>query len=235
MKTLTLALAICALPLSAAAGQASNTAKPAVAQKESIPVTISAKGEEIRKVLMSLFDQEKKQYVIDTDTHYRVFLSLENADFHRTLDILCKLAGLEAELRDGIYWVHTARKIDTKPQPTAAPAPVVHRSAPPAPAKPAALGPVPASALQKHVTTRFTKASIRSLFDELSKQTGVKIVVDDKVPAYKLDAYLINTSLRYALNRVTKAAGLQWKLPPDRTVLITTEGSAKPGTAVIHS
>ena len=61
-----------------------------------------------------------------------------------------------------------------------------------------------------------------SLVVKLSKQSGVKIVVDDKVPAYKLDAFLINTSLRYALGKVTKAAGLEWKLPPNHTVLITT-------------
>ena len=46
------------------------------------------------------------------------------------------------------------------------------------------------------------------------------------MPAYKLDAFLINTSLRYALGKVTKAAGLEWKLPPNHTVLITTNSGS---------
>jgi len=238
MKALPLVLLF--LPVLASANQASNTTKPA--STETIPVTISAKGEEVRKVLMSLFDQEKKQYVIQAETRYSVYLSLDNTDFHKALDIVCNLAGLQADLRDGIYFVHTATKLDPKPQPTLkqlpTPAPtvptVIQHPAAPKLVKPVVLGPVPASALQKHVTTRFKKTAIRDLFADLSKQSGVKIVVDEKVPAYKLDAFLINTSLRYALNSVTKAAGLTWKLPADQTILITSD-APKPGTAVIHS
>ena len=241
MKALPLALVLLSLPLLSSADQASDAAK--ASRADSIPVTISAKGDEVRKVLMSLFDQEKKQYVIEAETRYPVYLSLENADFHRALDIVCNLAGLQAELRDGIYFVHTARKSEVKPQPTVptpaqTPTPtqtlVIQHPAAPKPVKPVVLGPLPASALQKHVTTRFKKTAIRDLFAEFSKQSGVKIVVDGKVPAYKLDAYLINTSLRYALSSVTKAAGLAWKLPTDQTVLITVE-APKPGMAVIHS
>ena len=42
-------------------------------------------------------------------------------------------------------------------------------------------------------------------------QAGIAIEVDPTVPGYKLDAYLINTSLKYALDQVTEAAGLKYR------------------------
>jgi hypothetical protein len=58
------------------------------------------------------------------------------------------------------------------------------------------------------------------VFAELSKQTGVKIEVDPSVPAYKLDAFLIRTSLRYALDQVGAAAKLLYKFTDTNTILI---------------
>ncbi len=247
MKSFSLALALLTLPLTVLAGQAKDQKDVAdtKATKDSIPVTVSAKGSEVRTVLMDIFDQEKKQYVIEPNIHFAVFLSLEKADFHRALDIVCTLSGLQAELKDGIYFVHTARNAVVRPVPNpnstpiggnAVTTPSTPTSIPtiqvtPKQATPA--GPVPAAELQKHVTTRLNKTDIRTLFADLSKQTGVKIVVDEKVPAYKLDAFLINTSLRYALVKVTHAAGLEWKLPQNRTVFITVSLEAN-NVSIVH-
>jgi type II secretory pathway component GspD/PulD (secretin) len=244
MKSATLAFVLLALPLTVLAGQAKDKKLETDATpKDSIPITVASKGQEVRTVLMSIFDQEKKQYVIEPNIHFAVFLSLEKADFHRALDIVCTLSGLQADLKDGIYFVHPGRNAVVKPilspavsTPDLIPsrAPVVQIPTATIVSKPVApLGPVPAAALLKHVTTRLTKATIRTLFSDLSRQTGVKIVVDDKVPAYKLDAFLINTSLRYALNKITRAAGLTWKLPPNRTILITPDATAST-VAMVH-
>ena len=241
MKSIGLALTLLALPLSVFAAQDKGKAADTAPAKDTIPVSVTAKGSEVRTVLMSIFDQEKKQYVIEPNIHFAVFLSLENADFHRALDIVCTLAGLQAELRDGIYFVHTGRdavvrpvsSATTTPPPATPPVSTPAKTTAPAPTsipvkttvvapKPVLTpGPVPSAALLKHVTTRYTKTDIRALFAEFSKQTGVKIVVDANVPAYKLDAFLINTSLRYALIKVTKAAGLAWKLPQNHTIEIS--------------
>ena len=177
MKSLPLALTLLALPLTAFGGQAKDkTPVVDATPKDSIPITVSSKGEEVRTVLMSIFDQEKKQYVIEPNIHFAVFLSLQKADFHRAVDIVCTLSGLQAELRDGIYFVHPGRNATVKPVPspseTVSPPPIAH----PVPAEPQHAapivkvpttlivakpilpdGPLPAAALQKHVTTRFTQ------------------------------------------------------------------------------
>jgi type II secretory pathway component GspD/PulD (secretin) len=256
MKSLLLLSALIALPFSAFADQAKDKKETEVltTSKDSVPITVSAKGTDVCAVLASIFEQEKKQYVFEGSFHTTVYLSLENADFHRALDIVCSLSGLQTDLKDGIYFVHVARNaivktvtptvfpttVSLSTTPTLTPAkipttvvtkPIVTKLvvAKPEVTKSVAvlipvetLGPVPSVELQRHVTTRTSKSDIRALFAEMSKQTGVKIVVDAKVPAYKLDAFLINTSLRYALNKVTHAAGLAWKLPQNRTVVITS-------------
>lgn len=74
--------------------------------------------------------------------------------------------------------------------------------------------------LQKRLTTRMAMADIKDVFNEFAKQTGFTIELDPKVPAYKLDAYLINTSLKYALDVVTEATKLEYVLTDKGTIKI---------------
>jgi hypothetical protein len=229
MKKSILLLAALALPLATFAGQVKDQTKDQTIDKDDIPISITAKGTEVRTVLASIFEQEKKQYVMEPDLHFAVFLSIEKVEFHRALDIVCTLANIQVTLKDGIYFVHKPRNAEVKPVPTKqtltpakpAVAPPTLKPATPTPKPAAPLGPVPASSLLRHVTTRLSKADIRSLFTELGRQTDVKIVVAPGVPGYKLDAYLINTSLKFALNKITEAAGLEWSTPANHTILIT--------------
>ena len=69
--------------------------------------------------------------------------------------------------------------------------------------------------LAKRVTTRLPKADLRAVFAAFSTQTGIGITVDESVPRYRVDAYLKATSLKYALNEVTRAAGLTWSIEGD--------------------
>jgi type II secretory pathway component GspD/PulD (secretin) len=76
--------------------------------------------------------------------------------------------------------------------------------------------------LSAKLSTRLQKTDIRDVFDEFSRQTKVEIVVDASVPNYKIDAYMFNTSLRFALDRVCKAAGLTYTVA-GKMIQITKE------------
>lgn len=91
---------------------------------------------------------------------------------------------------------------------------------------PSAKGKLTGQELQKRLTTRFSVTDIRKVFAEFAKQTGIKIVVDESVPAYKLDAFLIDTSLKYALDVITDAAKLDYTLTEDKSVRISVRKTA---------
>lgn len=74
--------------------------------------------------------------------------------------------------------------------------------------------------LQRRLTTRMSMADIRSVFEEFGKQTKIKIEIDPAVPYYKIDAFLIDTSLKYALDVVTDAAKLKYTLTETGTIRI---------------
>ncbi len=79
---------------------------------------------------------------------------------------------------------------------------------------------LPVSVLQKKVSARMTKTEIRTVFENLSKQTGVKIEISPTVPAYRIDTYLLKTSLKYAMDRITEAAGLEYKFTDRNSILV---------------
>jgi type II secretory pathway component GspD/PulD (secretin) len=180
-------------------------------------VSIKADGTDVHEVLKSLFGQAKKNYVLEPGIHFALYLSLEGVEFDEALGIVCHLAKLKNELRDGIYYVGPDNG-DVKP--TGKPIELTPPVKPAKPAKPTQTGPVSkpkvASAgsltsgalYKKRVNVRFAKTDIRSVFSELGRQGQVTIVVDKSVPNYKLDVVLRHTSLLYAMQRITKAAGL---------------------------
>ncbi len=164
--------------------------------KDSGIVTIASKGQDVRNVLFDLFSQSKKSFVLEPNVRFVLYLALTGVQFEEALDIVCSTAKLQYEVNNGIYYVSRIEKPEpTTPKVITNPAPV---------AKPK----ITDEDLKKKVTTRLAKADIRAVFSEFSKQTDVQIEVDKAVPAYKVDAFLIGTSLKYAIDVVTKAAGL---------------------------
>ncbi|MBI5707509.1 MAG: hypothetical protein HZC36_11045 [Armatimonadetes bacterium] len=202
-KTALIALALISMSPLALAQKTEGTPPTAV-------VTLSANTMDIRSALNSICGQARKNYVLEAGVTGVVNLALYEMDFDEALVVFTKAANLKFELQNGIYYFSRAKTEVQK-----------HAATPPkAVEKPKPKGPLPATALQKKITTRLDKTEIRTVFAELTKQTGIEFEITSKVPGYKLDAYLIDTSLRYALDTITKAAGLCYKLTENQTILI---------------
>lgn len=191
------------------AGLAHAQATPDVATNaETKRVTVAAKGVDVRTVLFDLFDQSKKSFVLEPNIRFVLFLSLRDVEFDEALAIILRTAELESEKQNGIYFI-SKRK--------AAPAPNPAPTSNPAPRP---LGKLSPQDMARTVSTRLSMADIREVFRELGRQANVMIDVSPKVPNYKIDAFLNATSLRYALDVVTQAAGLKYTLTDQRTILI---------------
>ncbi len=218
-KTILLA-ALLMLPFAAGAQQTE------AAKSTPLPtVSITANGVDVKQVLNTIFTQVKKNYVIQPNTWFNLNLSLENIDFDGALQIICKTANLNIEVQNGIYYVSKGAA-----KPKVAAQQIV------APIEKPKLQKLPESVFSKKLTTRMNRADLADVFLAFGKQTGTTIEVDKSVPAYKLDAFLINTSLRYALERVTKAAGLEFELTDHASIRIFKPTPVDPNhVAVIKS
>lgn len=200
-----------ALALSASVLGQGTTPAPTV--ETPVTVTIKANGTDLRTVLTDLFGQAKKNFVVQPFTHFALHLSLENVDFDEALMIIARTANLKIDVQNGIYYISRGRT--PAPAETAANA---NRTTPTPPARPKGI--LPQTVLARRVTTRLPKVDLRALMVELGKQAKVTIEVDASVPQYRLDAFLINTSLRWSLDEITKAAGLEWRLTDQLTIQI---------------
>jgi hypothetical protein len=183
-----------------------------------VKVTVAARGHDVRQVLTDVFQQAKKSCVIQRNIQGSLYLSLENTPFDQALEIICKQSGLTYEIKDGIYYVSSvppAVPAAIRLKPVVMGAKIVR--------KPVQVptGKLPASVLNHIVNTRLIKAPIRVVLQALGDQAGVKIELDPQVPAYRLDAFLIKTSLRYALDQVTTAANLTYRFTDHQTILVT--------------
>jgi type II secretory pathway component GspD/PulD (secretin) len=219
MSWKTLILALLAATAVAASAQEGGNEKPPTDPPKNAPkevqvapetglVTIASRGQDVRNVLFDLFDQAKKSFVLEPSVRHTLYLALSGVEFEEALSIVCAQAGLEYTLDNGIYFVAKAAQ-QAKPTTPA-----------PAPAKPKPLGKLTDQDLQKKLTTRLAMADIRGVFAEFGKQTGITIEVAENVPKYKVDAYLVDTSLKYALDVVTRAAGLVYVRTDNRTIRI---------------
>lgn len=188
------------------------------------PVKVSSNGSDIHQVLSSLFSQAKQQYIIEPGIHFSLFLYLDGIPYSKALRIICDLAALETETVDGVVIVRR-RNLETKPHPRlAVTATKVIPDKRPETVIPSYL---PASVLAHKISTKLAKTDIRTVFGEFARQAHVNILVAPSVPSYKLDAYLITTSLRYALNKVTEATGLEWNLTADRSIQVRPPASSR--------
>ncbi|MGV3616655.1 MAG: hypothetical protein ACO1SV_15110 [Fimbriimonas sp.] len=211
---------------------------------ETPKVTVKAKGDDVRTVLATIFEQAKKQYVLPVNFRFALFLSLEDAEFDKALSIVCKQTGLEAVEEDGVYHVRVAPKKtpekapekapETKPEPKVETKPEPKPEAKPVePAKPEPV-PVPTKkgilsphVLARKVTTRLQKADIRDVFAAMATQTKVPIEVDADVPNFKLDAFLIKTSLKYALDKITSATDLEYRFTDHGSIVVLKKEKAE--------
>lgn len=75
--------------------------------------------------------------------------------------------------------------------------------------------------LTGRLTVQLKKMDIRGVFSEFGRQAKVDIEIDDSVPNYKLDASFYNTTLKFAIEKVCKVAGLKYTLTPSKTVRIS--------------
>ncbi len=174
-------------------------------------VSISASGVDVRGVLHDLFTQAKKNYVCDPFATFVLHLSLTGVEFEEALQIVCKVAGLEYEVQNGIYFV--SRKTASSSQKASSEVKATQPIAKPK-------GKLPETALDKMVTVRLAKTDLKAVFAEFGKQSQTTVEVAPGVPSYKIDAYLINTSLRYALDMVTNATALKYRFTDHLTIEI---------------
>jgi len=187
-------------------------------------VSISAKGDDVRSVLFDLFRQTKNNFVLDAGVRWVLYLHLEKVTFEQALDIVVQNSEIGYEIKNGVYYIGKGRKTakpgtqPTKPNPT----PQHEEQPKPAPKLPENTNSkqVTDSELQKRLTTRYSVTPIRKVFEEFTRQTGVKIEVEASVPDYKLDAFLIDTSLKYSLDVICDAAKLKWSKTTNGTIKI---------------
>lgn len=173
-------------------------------------VTIASKGQDVRPVLFDLFGQANKSFVLEPDVHFVLYLSLKDVQFDEALAIILKMANLESEKQNGIYFISKAKK----PQSTSIPQDTVKPM-------PKPLGKLTPDDLKKTVNTKLAKTNIREVFAAFSKQTGIAIEVDSNVPEYKIDAFLMDTSIKYALDVISKAAKLTYTLTDNKSIKVS--------------
>lgn len=190
-------------------------------------IQIKSNGDDLRKVIASVFEQSKQQYVLETNIHQYLYMSLDAITFEKAVEILSNVADLKFEKKQGIWYINRRIKMfipSMNAQKTASTKGTESKGSETKSTKTkqstAAQGfatPEPKKTtstmeLNQKLSTRLTKTDIRDVFDEFSKQTKVEIVVDASVPHYKIDAFMFNTSLKFALERVCKAAGLKFTI-----------------------
>ncbi len=192
-----------------------------LAQEVRPVVSINAKGEDVRSVIHDLFKQAGKNYVMNPGVRFVLYLSLDKIDFQEALNIVCKNASLKYEVHKGVYHIANAPKVQPKPEEDNTPTedklkvePKIEKL----PTKPK--GTLPNTVLAKRVTTRLQKKEIKDVFAILSKQTGITIEVSEEIPAFKLDVFLINTSLKYALDEITRATKLKYRMTDNLSIAI---------------
>lgn len=224
MKLVTPLLAILLTSLAWATPQDAETKSPV--STEGTFVSVSSKGDDVRSVLYDMFQQSGKNFVLDSGVRFVLYLNLEKVSFQEALDIVVTNAEIGYEVKNDVYYIGKNRKTvkssETKPTNQPERKPVV---APPLPENPPAEKPpvtkkLDESVLQEHLTTRYSITPIRKVFTEFTRQTNVKIEVDATVPDYKLDAFLIDTSLKYALDVICDAAKLKWSFTDHGTIKI---------------
>ena len=176
-------------------------------------VSISSKGQDVRPVLHDMFKQAGKSFVLEPNVRFYLYLSLENIEFEEALSLVCKMASLKVEVQNGIYFINKIAPLAPPVKPTIVKAAFE--------TKPQPKGELPRSVLNKKITTRVDKIDFRLLLANITQQTGVQFEIAPEVPNFKLDAYLIGTSLKFGLDTICRAAKLEYSFTDNLTIAIT--------------
>lgn len=186
-------------------------------------VTITSKGRDVRDVITDLFSQSKKNFVIENVPRTDLFLSLNNIDFDETFAIICRLAKLDFEIQNGIYYITRLDPNKPKTQLTNRTTPTnpMAGDTTPTTTNPKFQGRLPQSVLEKKITTRFNKTDFREVIKAIARQADLWIEVDPTIQARRIDAYLIDTTLKQALDMLTSALGLEYKFTENMSIMIT--------------
>jgi len=168
-------------------------------------VSIESKGLDVRGVVHDLFTQTKRNYVLEPNVRFVLYLSVKDIEFDEALQIVCKLANLDYQLQNGIYYIGPKKTVaPPKTQPKAEPK--VEPATPPKPS-----GTLPQSVLAKRVTTKLAKVSFKTVVTELTKLSNVDIELDPTLAKLKLDAFFNNSSLKFVLDTITEAGGFKYR------------------------
>ena len=163
---------------------------------------------------------------MNTSSRSELFLSLNTMDFDETLEIVCRLANLQYEIQNGIYYftkVRPATSTPNKPNtagntgPTANPSSIAAR----------AIGKLSETVLKRAVSGTFTKVDLRAVVKQLGDQAKVTVEIDERVPKYKLDFKLNPTSLGFALKTMAERLDLELVFTDHQTLVLQPKG-AKP-------
>lgn len=201
MKHLTALVALCALAPFACA-QETNNANIGVSTSAAGLVSVSSKGRDVRDVIYDLFHQSKKNFVIVGEARANLYLNLEGVAFDNALRIILKQTGLGARVEGEVTYIGK-----DLPQWTQGSNAGLEANAPPAQTtKPKIVGPD----MSKSINVKLTKVTFKELLKEFTSQTGIDFVIAHDVKEFKLDAELKDKSLKYALDLITKQAGLQY-------------------------
>ena len=184
-------------------------------------MSVDSRGDDVREVIATLFAQVHRPYALDASIKGRLYVSFDQMPFPKALDVVLTQAGLVAKDRDGVTMI--------APRPAPSPLPSSGGKkgpprdvTPPKPAPkpiPAPLPPVKGPNLARRVTTRLTRAPLADVFAAFAEQSKTPIELAPSVPAYRVDAFFVKTSLGYALGRVCRAAGLEYETVGEKIVV----------------
>jgi len=179
-----------------------------------VRVSLDARGEDVREVFATLFAQAKKPYALDASITGKIYVKLDAMPYEKALAIVLAQTGLVAKGREGVVMISPAVAHVAKP-----PASVVLAKAV-VPSKPISTNTIPEKiTLGRRVTTHMSRAPLADVFTAFGKQAKVAIDVDPSVPAYRIDAFFVGSSLRYALDQICKAAGLRYEFVDGRILV----------------
>lgn len=115
-------------------------------------------------------------------------------------------------------------QIETKPasRSVAVPAPATIKES----SSPRGRGELPA--LERRVTLEFRNATVRSLFDVITRTSGLNVIFDrDVPPELTTTVFLRNTTVRSAIEKIVLTSGLAWRSLDDNTLLVYMDDTSK--------
>ena len=74
--------------------------------QQSQTVKIKSRGEDIRTVIDTIFEQTGKQYVLETNFHQSLYMNLDGISFQKAIEIISNVTEMEFEEKQGIWYIH---------------------------------------------------------------------------------------------------------------------------------